>query len=166
MLMLRAHDRAANVSARRMFHIFAALIVLGVGLLSGGLLAAQGPAKEPELEVEQPWLEPIPVPFDPELEAQIIEVQDGLGTVHKQMVRRKEALKQTKDPATKTKLYDELEALRKEREDLEAILHDLVEEAKASQRTAIDEALARARWLERQQEYWDKKEELLRDRQE
>jgi len=56
--------------------------------------------------------------------------------------------------------------LRKEREDLEALLHDLVEEARASERTEIDEALARVRWLERQQEQWYKKEELLRDRQE
>ena len=62
-------------------------------------------------------------------------------------------------------LYQELEALRKERGDLEALLHDLADEARMSERTAIDEALARARWLERQQEQWSQKEELLRDRQ-
>jgi cell division protein FtsB len=81
------------------------------------------------------------------------------------MVRRKELLKKTQDPATKATLYDEFEQLRKEREDLEALLHDLVDEARLSEQTAIDEALARARWLERQREYWEKQEELKRDLQ-
>jgi hypothetical protein len=119
-----------------------------------------------ELEVEEPWVELYPVPADPELEAQIKEVQEALGTVHKQMVRRKDALNKTQDPTTKAKLLEEFDRLRRERDDLEALLHDLVEEAKLSERTAIDEALARARWLERRQEYQEKKEETIRDRQE
>ena len=110
-------------------------------------------------------MQAIPVPADPELEHQIHEVQDGLRVIYQQMVRRKEALKKTQDPAAKAALYDEFERLRKDREELEALLHDLVDEAKLSQKTAIDEALARARWFERQQEYWEKKEELIRDRQ-
>jgi len=114
---------------------------------------------------EEPWLEPIPIPFDPELEQQIQEVQDALGAIHRQMVRRKETIDTAQDPAKKAALYAELETLRKEREDLEALLHDLVDEAKASQRTTIDEALARAKWLERQQDYQEQKEELIRDRQ-
>jgi hypothetical protein len=126
-------------------------------------LAAQTAASE---ELEEPWLEPMPVPFDPELEEQIQEVQDGLSTIHQQMVRRKDALREAPDATTKARLFEELEALRKERKELEALLNDLVEEAKVSERTAIDEALSRTRWLERQQEYWEKKEELLRDRQE
>ena len=118
-----------------------------------------------EPKVEEPEMEAIPVPADPELEHQIKEVQDGLQVIYQQMVRRKEALKKAQDPAVKTALYDEFDRLRKDREELEALLHDLVDEAKRSQRTAIDEALARARWFERQQEYWEKKEELIRDRQ-
>lgn len=118
------------------------------------------------MEATEPWMELIPIPTDPELEALMQEVQEALSTIHKQMVRRKEALHTTQDADAKTSLYEELGALRKEREDLEAILHDLVEEAKVSERTEIDEALAKARWLERQQEQWYQKEELLRDRQE
>ncbi|MDP3723743.1 MAG: hypothetical protein Q8R91_09655 [Candidatus Omnitrophota bacterium] len=124
-------------------------------------------AQEPaSTEPTESWLEPIPIPADPELEEQIQEVQEALSTIHRQMVRRKEALHNTQDAATKASLYEEMERLRKEREDLEALLHDLVEEARISERTEIDEALARVRWLERQQEQWYQKEELLRDRQE
>lgn len=143
-----------------------ALLSMSTALSPVSSAKAQSPPAQPNAETEeQPWLEPIPVPFDPELEAQIQEVQQALSTIHQQMVRRKEALQKAQDTDTKAKLYDELEALRHERDDLEAVLHELVNEAKASQRTAIDEAVARARWLERQQEYWEKKEELLRDRQ-
>ena len=110
-------------------------------------------------------MQAIPIPADPELEAQIKEIQEALSAIHQQMVRRKEALNKTQDPAAKATLYGEFERLRKEREELEKLLHDLVDEAKLSEQTAIDEALAHARWLERQQEYWEKKEELIRDRQ-
>ena len=105
------------------------------------------------------------MPADPELEDQIVEVQKALKAIYQQMVRRKEALKKTQDPAAKATLFDEFERLRKEREDLEKLLHDLVDEAKLSEQTEIDAALARARWLERQQEYEQQKEELIRDRQ-
>lgn len=115
---------------------------------------------------QQQWLEPIPIPADPELEQQILEIQDALSTLHQQTVRRKEALTRAQDAAGKAKLYEELEVLRKERQELEALLHDLVEEARLSEQTAIDEALAQARWLERQQERHAQREELIRDRQE
>ena len=149
-------------------------LVLGLALgLSGPLFAAEESSPKPSSqklesekpETEKPWMQPIPVPADPELEAQIVEVQGALSTIDKQIVRHKEALGKTQDPATKTNLYEQLELLRKERNALEALLHDLVDEAKLSEQTAIDEALAHARWLERQQEYQEKKEELIRDRQ-
>ena len=153
---------------------------LVVGLFGSGLVLSFGAhlfAEDPSLqspsenvEAAQPetgtsWMKAIPVPADPELEAQIVEVQDALSTIDKQIVRRKEALKVAQDPAVKATFSNELELLRKERDNLEALLHDLVDEAKLSQQTAIDEALAHARWLERQQEYWEKKEESIRDRQ-
>ncbi|MBI2093798.1 MAG: hypothetical protein HYT88_03640 [Candidatus Omnitrophica bacterium] len=151
---------------------------IGLGLSQPSLYAAD-PAKRlssgntPPIE-KQPknseekawWIEPLPVPFDPELESLIVEVQESLITLNKQMVRRKERLKDTEDPSVKAQLYEELEALRKEQTELEGLLHQLVNEAKISQRTEIDEALAKARWLEQQQERWYQKEELLRDRQE
>jgi hypothetical protein len=93
-------------------------------------------------------------------------VQDALKTIHQQMVRRKELLTTTQEASAQETLQSELETLRTEREDLEALLHHLVDEAQASQQTAIDEALARARWLERNQERQAQREELLRDRQE
>ena len=148
-------------------------LVLGFVLGCSGLLLAEEPVPKPSSqklgsgtpESEKGWTQPIPVPADPELEAQIVEVQEALSTIDKQIVRHKEALGKTQDPATKTSLYEQLELLRKERNELEALLHDLVDEAKLSEQTAIDEALAHARWLERQQEYQEKKEELIRDRQ-
>lgn len=137
-------------------------------LLCGGILSLGGALLAQDLpnHDEESWLEPIPIPFDPELEHQIEEVQGALSAINKQIVRHKEQVNKEPDAGVKAKLYEKLETLREEQEDLEALLHDLIGEAKASQRTAIDEALRRARWLERQQEYWDKKEELLRDRQE
>lgn len=110
-------------------------------------------------------MEAIVIPADPELERQIDEVQDALAAIYQQMVRRREALKKTQDPTAKATLYEEFERLRKDRDDLEALLHDLVDEAKLSQQTVIDDALARARWLERQQEHQQQKEEIIRDRQ-
>jgi len=143
-------------------------LLVGVWGLSGGLvrLAAEEPAAASPEDLEEPWMEPLPIPFDPELEELIKEVQEALNAVHQQMVRRKELVKQTEDAAAKATLYDELERLRKERAELQALLNQLVEEAQISQRTAIDEALARARWLEQREERWEKKEELIRDRQE
>ena len=150
-------------------------VLIGSSLLCGESLCAEEssatktqPAKAPSpqtLELKEPKMEAMPVPADPELEQQIQEVQDALSTIHKQMVRRKEAIQKTQDPAAKSTLYDEFERLRKDREELEALLHNLVDEAKLSEQTAIDEALAHARYLERQQEYHEKKEELIRDRQ-
>ena len=161
--MLRAHVQELIVG----------LFVSGLVCLFGGPLFAKDPSPQSpseKVEAEQPetgkpWLKAIPVPADPELEAQIVEVQEALSTIDKQIVRHKEALGKTQDPATKTSLYEQLELLRKDRNDLEAFLHDLVDEAKISEQTAMDEALAHARWLERQQEYQEKKEELIRDRQ-
>lgn len=152
---------------------------LMVGLLMGAaaaLLASPLGAEPPkgasqptstDIEVAEPrWMEPLPVPADVELEEQIQEVQEALSAIYQQMVRRRDALKKTTDAATKANLYDEFERLRKEREALEALLHDLIDEARLSEQTEIDAALARARWLERQQEYHAQKEELIRDRQE
>ena len=140
-------------------------LVLGLSCAVGGVVAEPSGSKPQEMEVKEPRFQSTPVPADPELERQIEEVQDALKTVYKQMVRRKETLKQTDDLATKDLLHQELEALQRDRKELESLLRDLVEEAKVSQRTAIDEAIARARWWEHQQERWDKQEELIRDRQ-
>ena len=148
----------------------------GIVVVSAGLGCAEERVSKPatppksvssdEFKVEEPnWMQAIPVPADVELERQIKEVQEALGAIYKEMVRRKEALKKEQDPAAKATLFDEFERLRKEREDLEKLLHDLVDEAKLSEQTEIDAALARARWLERQQEYQQQKEEIIRDRQ-
>lgn len=128
--------------------------------------AEEPPAESDAVELAEPWLESYPIPFDPELEQQIQEVQDALGVIHEQIVRRKEALNRAQTADEHTTLDDELNALHEERELLTSLLDDLVEEAKASERTAIDEALARARWLERQREQWEKREELTRERKE
>lgn len=150
--------------------VTAASVWLGPQSVAENGLASPQPSSTQETpsdtSSESSWLEPIPVPADPELEEQIQEVQEALNTLYQQMVRRKEALRKTQDAAQKAKWYEELEALRKEHQELEALLHDLVDEARLSERTAIDEALARARELEQQHEQWEHKEELIRDRQE
>ena len=99
-------------------------------------------------------------------EKQIVEIQQALSAINRELVRRNEAVEKVADDAEKTKLHDELELLRTERRSLEGLLNELVDEAKASERTELDEALSRARWLEQQQERWYQKEELTRDRKE
>ena len=139
--------------------------VLALGMLASPLPAQEPTQEPPAEEPTEPWLQPYPVPADPELEEQIVEIQQALSAINREMVRRKDAVEKTTDATQKATLYDELELLRKERRSLEELLNDLVDEAKASERTEIDEALARVRWLEQQQERWYQKEELLRDRQ-
>ena len=141
------------------------VLLMGCGLLLPAPLFAEEPAAQGHSSPEPSHMEAIVVPADPELERQIQEVQGALATIAQQMVRRSETLQKTQDAAAKASLYEEFELLRKDRDDLEALLHDLIDEAKLSQRTAIDEALARARWFERQQEYQQQKEEIIRDRQ-
>lgn len=150
--------------------IFCGLVMCGLGIASPAHAEPQEPGTPASAlaadSEDASWLASMPVPADPELEAQIEELQSALTALHKEMVRRKDALGKTQDPARKTQWYEELETLRKERGELEALLHALVEEARISEQTAIDEALARARWLERQQERQQQKEEIIRDRQE
>ncbi len=142
--------------------IMSLTFILALGMLASPLSAQKPPAEEPA----ESWLQPYPIPADPELEEQIVEIQQALSAINRELVRRNEAVEKTADAAEKTKLYDELGLLRKERRSLEGLLNDLVDEAKASERTEIDEALARVRWLELQQERWNQKEELTRDRKE
>ena len=119
------------------------------------------PAQE---EPARPWMQPIPVPADPELEAQIVEIREALSTIDMQTVRRKEAVERTSDATTQATLYQEIELLRKERDALEGLLRQLVDEARASERTAIDEALARVKVLEQEREHEANKDELLLER--
>ena len=137
------------------------LLVLGCGLLLG-----QGLAAQEQLEPEASWLQPIPVPADPELEAQLYELQGALKAVHEQIVRRKRLVADAQDEAAKARLLGEIDSLRTERDEIEALLHQLVNEARASERTAIDEALANVRMLEWRREQLDRREEIIRDRQE
>lgn len=128
--------------------------------------SAQEPSTSAADQPTESWLQPYPTPADPELEEQIAELQQAVGAITKELVRRKKAVHELQDSAAKTQLYDEIEMLRKEERMLGALLRDLIDEARASEWTAIDEALARARWLERQQEYHEKAEEIIRDRKE
>lgn len=143
-----------------------ALLIVGGMVLSVPAVYAQEPSASDTEHPTESWLQPYPTPADPELEEQIVELQQALGAITKELVRRKQAVQDLQDSAAKTQLYEEIEMLRKEERILGALLRDLIDEAKASEWTAIDEALARARWLERQQEYHDKAEELIRDRKE
>ncbi|MBI3021571.1 MAG: hypothetical protein HYY90_00150 [Candidatus Omnitrophica bacterium] len=151
------------------------LLVVGFGLLVGQRLEAQEqaaktkktpPPSPQELESEAPWMQPIPVPADPELEAQLYELQDALKAIHEQIVRRKRILADAQDETAKATLFAEIDSLRTERDEIESLLHQLVNEARASERTAIDEALANVRMLEWRREQLDRREEIIRDRQE
>ena len=102
---------------------------------------------------------------DPELKEQILKINDVLEELHQQMADRKGAIQAVSSDAKKAALYVELDRLRKEHDMLERLLHELVEEAKATEWTTIDEALKRARAVERHQERAYQREENLRERQ-
>ncbi|MBI2870226.1 MAG: hypothetical protein HYY14_00785 [Candidatus Omnitrophica bacterium] len=140
---------------------FIALYLLG---------CASAPAQEDKSQVkdpfplEEPWVEALPVPYDPELEQQIQEVQESISTLHEQMVRRKAALEQALEPGEEGRIREELSQLKHERDALEKMLHNLVDEARASEWTKIDEALKRTRRLDILEDRKERKEEAVRDK--
>ena len=150
---------------QRNLPIIGVTFVLTLGIVARPVSAQEPPQQPPVEDTTDAWLQPYHVTADPELEEQIVEIQQALSAINRELVRRNEAVEKTADAEVKTRLYGELDLLRKEHRSLEGLLNDLVDEAKASERTEIDEALARARWLEQQQERWYQKEEQLRDRQ-
>ncbi|MBI3615137.1 MAG: hypothetical protein HY211_01340 [Candidatus Omnitrophica bacterium] len=101
---------------------------------------------------------------DEPLKQQILKVNDALRQIYEQMVQKRKALNAVPNEAQKASLYAELDGLRKERDMLERLLHDLVEEARATEWTQIDAALKRAKAFERYQERAYQKEEVLRER--
>ena len=138
------------------------VIVSGASLIPGRLFAPLSSAEAQEQRRLEVWKEPA----DAELEQQIAEVQEALKQTNQQIVRRKHALQQSRDPAQQSTLEEELEVLQTERGQFQSLLDELVGEAQATEWTAIDEALERASWLEQRQEAADIKEEVIRDRQE
>ena len=115
-------------------------------------------------QTPEPWLDTILVPQDRELEKQIKEVQDSIFTLHQQMVRRKLTLSETDGVEDRNELMQEIELLTKERDMLEGILHDMVDEARATEWTVIDQALERSRKLEFLLDLEEIKEEAVSDR--
>lgn len=103
---------------------------------------------------------------DPVLKEQIAKVTEGLQTLHRHMAQRRQAIQKETDAVRKAALYVELDGLRREHDALERLLHELVEEAKSTEWTTIDEALKRVRPTERYNEKETRKEEVLRDRRE
>lgn len=134
-------------------------------MLMAGVPAAAGAASPTNDEPHAHPQLPAGTIADPVLEEQIAKVQGALDQLHEQMAQRRLALQQEPDGTRKAALYAELDGLRKERDLLERLLHDLVDEAKATEWTAIDEALKRARTFERRQEGTYQREEAIRDRQ-
>jgi len=127
--------------------------------------AAQIPTEEAE---EEPHAheEALSVTTEDEvLKEQIVKVHEGLEMLHQEMAERKEAIRSAADDVHRAALYAELDGLRKEHNLLEQLLHDLVDEATATEWTTIDEALKRARAVERAQEGAYQREEVIRDRQ-
>ena len=102
---------------------------------------------------------------DQELKEQIEKVAEGLGELHQQMAQRRKMIQSETSEAKKVAWYAELDGLRKEHDLLEGLLHELVEEATATEWTKVDEALKRAREFERHQEHAYQREEGLRERQ-
>ncbi len=101
---------------------------------------------------------------DPALNRQIVKVSHELERVNLEMAQHERALQGTTEAAQRTALSSELDRLREARSTLRQLIDRLVEAGKAGEETAIDEALQRARKLERLQERASDREETLYDR--
>ena len=142
--------------------LFLASLLFSTGWAGSFLFAAE-PAEDESTHTYN--VAPQITTEDPELKEQIVKVEGVLGDLHTDMTQRRNAIKQETDPAKKAALYAELDKIRRERDTLERILHELVEEATATEWTKIDEALKRARTIEKYQERAYRREEVIRDRQ-
>lgn len=124
-------------------------------------------AQDPPANEEEPHEHAVTVVTeDLVLSEQIASVTDALEKLHRQITQRKKALQAAATDLQKASLYAELDGLRKEHDMLERLLHELVEEATATEWTKVDEALRRVRGLERYQEKQQRREDVLRDRRE
>lgn len=128
-------------------------------------LYAADPATENEKEAHSHEAALQVATEDPVLKEQIVQVTGALQKIHQEMTRRRKGIEAEADPKKKAVLYADLDALRKEHDLIERLLHELVEEARATEWTKIDEALRRALAFERYQERAYRHEEVLRDRQ-
>jgi len=125
---------------------------------------ANPPAAEEEA---RPHLDPSALRTEDEvLREQIVKVNDALEELHQEIAQQRKKIQAAGTDAERAGLYARLDALHKEHDMLERLLHELVEEAKVTEWTELDEAISRAEDLRRQREYQELKRELLRDRQE
>ena len=106
-----------------------------------------------------------PEPDDPVLKEQISKITKLLDQTNQQRAQKSGALKTASDPSRKAALTAELEALRKDHDMLEKLLHDLVNETASTEQTKVDEALQRVKRFEERQELEQRQEEAVRDRQ-
>ena len=145
--------------SRLLFLIYFVLPTLAAGL-------CPWPAVAQSEEESHHHEEALQVPTgDPVLQEQIVQVTNALEGIHQQMAQRRQAIQKETDEARKAALYAELDGLRKEHDMLERLLHELVDEAKATEWTKIDEALRKTRPQEQRQEERYRQEESIRDRQ-
>ena len=139
------------------------ILAIPVFLCSVSLATAETPVTPSE--EAQPHLDPATLATEDEvLREQIFKVNDALEDLHQQIAQQRRKIQAAGTDAERAGLYARLDALRKEHDMLERLLHDLVEEAKATEWTEVDEALRRVRGLERYQEKQQRREDVLRDR--
>ena len=101
---------------------------------------------------------------DAVLEGQITQVSREVEKINLRMARLKKELREITDGTRQTAIPSELDRLRGERGTLQELLDRLVEAGKADEEKVIDQALQRARKLERIQERASEREEIRYDR--
>ncbi len=101
---------------------------------------------------------------DTALEGQITQVSREVEKINLRMARLKKELREITDGTRQTAIPSELDRLRGERGTLQELLNRLVEAGKADEEKVIDQALQRARKLERIQERASEREEIRYDR--
>ena len=102
---------------------------------------------------------------DAVLKEQITQIDQAAQNLHHQIAQLRATIQGTASEAQKAQLYAELDGMQKELRSLERLLHDLLDEAKATEWTTIDEALKQAKRFERMQERVYERQEVIRDRQ-
>lgn len=127
-------------------------------------------AEEPSASIPEesrPHIDPTTINTeDEDLKEQIFKINDALEDLHQKIAQQRKQIQAAGTDAQQAALYARLDGLRKEHDMLERLLHELVEEAQATEWTTVDEALRKARESERYQENQQRKEDVLRDRRE
>ncbi len=99
-----------------------------------------------------------------EVQDQIVKISDEVSKLHLEMAKLRSQTKAEKDPGKKGELNVQFEDTRKQRNSLQKLLDELVEEGHTTENTNVDKVLNQAKKFERTQDRESMQREAVSDR--